>query len=98
MAQLVARLNGIQKARGSNPLVSTKNKKIALFKCDFLFFLAKPSGSVPTRLRVGCASSRLREPVSFVYKTKPDEPKANLSAVSVFSLIHFIFLISTICK
>ena len=28
MAQLVARLNGIQKARGSNPLVSTKNLAI----------------------------------------------------------------------
>ena len=27
MAQLVARLNGIQKVRGSNPLSSTKNKR-----------------------------------------------------------------------
>ena len=37
MAQLVARLNGIQKARGSNPLVSTK--KYHTF-C-MIFFYAK---------------------------------------------------------
>lgn len=31
MAQLVARLNGIQKARGSNPLVSTKKISYILY-------------------------------------------------------------------
>lgn len=31
MAQLVARLNGIQKARGSNPLVSTKKNIVHLY-------------------------------------------------------------------
>ena len=35
MAQLVARLNGIQKARGSNPLVSTK--KIS-YVCTIFFW------------------------------------------------------------
>ncbi len=36
MAQLVARLNGIQKVRGSNPLGSTK-KNIVLYVRFFLF-------------------------------------------------------------
>lgn len=35
MAQLVARLNGIQKARGSNPLVSTK--KISYKRTIFFY-------------------------------------------------------------
>ncbi len=31
VAQLGARLNGIQKARGSNPLVSTRRRTVKLF-------------------------------------------------------------------
>lgn len=38
MAQLVARLNGIQKARGSNPLVSTTKNIVHLYD---IFFYAK---------------------------------------------------------
>lgn len=34
VAQLVARLNGIQKVRGSNPLVSTERRKT--LQCDRL--------------------------------------------------------------
>lgn len=37
MAQLVARLNGIQKARGSNPLVSTT--KISYILYDIFFYV-----------------------------------------------------------
>lgn len=40
MAQLVARLNGIQKVRGSNPLGSTKTIK-SLLSVDFFCFGAK---------------------------------------------------------
>lgn len=36
MAQLVARLNGIQKARGSNPLVSTKKISYILYDIFFM--------------------------------------------------------------
>ena len=36
MAQLVARLNGIQKARGSNPLVSTKKISYILYGIFFI--------------------------------------------------------------
>lgn len=45
MAQLVARLNGIQKARGSNPLVSTK--KISYILYDI--FLCKDKGILRTQ-------------------------------------------------
>ena len=37
MAQLVARLNGIQKVRGSNPLSSTTDKKPLAQPSGFLF-------------------------------------------------------------
>ena len=42
MAQLVARLNGIQKARGSNPLSSTKIKSRHFLKTESVdFYLCK---------------------------------------------------------
>ena len=39
MAQLVARLHGMQKVRGSNPLTSTSKKSRGIAKClgTFLF-------------------------------------------------------------
>ena len=63
MAQLVARLNGIQKARGSNPLVSTKKNIVQtydIFLCgigashDFIVVLLcnmNPCGLTLTLLR-----------------------------------------------
>ena len=42
MAQLVARLNGIQKARGSNPLVSTKKDLSAHPDKSFLYQIRLP--------------------------------------------------------
>lgn len=39
MAQLVARLNGIQKVRGSNPLGSTTKIPYILYGIFFVYFL-----------------------------------------------------------
>ena len=37
----------MEEVRGSSPLLPTKNKKIALFECDFLFFLVETRGFEP---------------------------------------------------
>lgn len=45
LTQLVECFRHMEEVRGSSPLLPTKNKKIAHFECDFLFFLAGASGS-----------------------------------------------------
>ena len=52
MAQLGARLNGIQKVRGSNPLISTKKKPfgrkdraVFSFLCDAPLFMLSSGGN-----------------------------------------------------
>ena len=63
MAQLVARLNGIQKVRGSNPLSSTKLKRevfcLSFFLCSlfYVYISCQGGGEVlfgesPSRARI----------------------------------------------
>ena len=54
MAQLGARLNGIQKVRGSNPLISTNKKEASNWKGASFFLL---SGAEAKRLYHDCGVS-----------------------------------------
>ena len=76
MAQLVARLNGIQKVRGSNPLSSTKREhpnisdSFSFYGCSDMFDFSPPMLSKSERQENGILSPAVSQALRHTGKEK----------------------------
>ena len=103
MAQLVARLNGIQKVRGSNPLGSTTKIPYILYGIFFVYFqvdCANLEKFVPRRCRANPCGLTLRNVNKFTFfaiteasESLPTNPLGSTTKIPyiLYGIFLFVF-------